>query len=180
MVPKYCFFTKGVGRHREKLQSFELALRSAEIEKYNLVNVSSIYPPGCKNISKKEGLTKLVPGQIVHVVMSRCQTSEPGRMLVAAVGAAIPGDKKMYGYISEHHAYGMSEREAADYSEDLAACMLASTLGLEFDEDVEWDERKEIWKFHRKTVKTKSITQVARGGKKNTWTTVIAACVLIF
>ena len=33
MIPKQIFFTKGVGRHKEYLQSFELALRDAGIEK---------------------------------------------------------------------------------------------------------------------------------------------------
>ena len=48
LVPKEMFFTKGVGKHREKLTSFELALRSAGIAACNLVRVSSIFPPGCR------------------------------------------------------------------------------------------------------------------------------------
>ena len=55
-MPKECFFTKGVGRHAQKLMSFELALRDAGIEKQNLVRVSSIYPTSCKIIPLKEGL----------------------------------------------------------------------------------------------------------------------------
>jgi type I restriction enzyme M protein len=53
------FFTKGVGRHKDYLQSFELALRSAGIEKCNLVTVSSIYPPGCKRIPAEDGVKQL-------------------------------------------------------------------------------------------------------------------------
>src|ERR1700727_1331818 len=45
MVPKRMFFTKGVGKHRERLTSFELALRDAGIAAQNLVRVSSIFPP---------------------------------------------------------------------------------------------------------------------------------------
>ena len=56
MAPKRIFFTKGVGRHRQKLASFEAALRDAGIEKFNLVYVSSIFPPSCKIITKEEGL----------------------------------------------------------------------------------------------------------------------------
>ena len=37
LLPKRMFFTKGVGYHRKKLQSFELALRDAGIEMLNLV-----------------------------------------------------------------------------------------------------------------------------------------------
>lgn len=54
MVPKKVFFTRGVGIHKDKLASFELALRKAGIEKCNLVYVSSIFPPECKIISKEE------------------------------------------------------------------------------------------------------------------------------
>ena len=38
-VPKKIFLTKGVGKHREKLSSFEMALRSAGIAQFNLVRV---------------------------------------------------------------------------------------------------------------------------------------------
>ncbi|HJU63692.1 MAG TPA: pyruvoyl-dependent arginine decarboxylase, partial [Candidatus Binatia bacterium] len=51
MIPKKCFFTKGVGVHKERLASFELALRTAGLAYCNLVLVSSIYPPFCKRIS---------------------------------------------------------------------------------------------------------------------------------
>src|SRR5271168_3346492 len=44
MVPSRMFFTKGVGKHRERLTSFELALRDAGIAAQNLVRVSSIFP----------------------------------------------------------------------------------------------------------------------------------------
>ncbi|PIR94717.1 pyruvoyl-dependent arginine decarboxylase, partial [Candidatus Falkowbacteria bacterium CG10_big_fil_rev_8_21_14_0_10_37_6] len=41
MIPRFCFFTKGAGAHKDRLASFETALRKAGIEKCNLVNVSS-------------------------------------------------------------------------------------------------------------------------------------------
>ena len=52
LVPSKMFITKGVGRHRERLVSFEMALRDAGIQAVNSVNVSSIFPPNCKMISK--------------------------------------------------------------------------------------------------------------------------------
>ena len=55
LVPTRIFFTKGVGRHKEELHAYELALRNAGIEKCNLVKVSSILPPNCKIIPKKTG-----------------------------------------------------------------------------------------------------------------------------
>lgn len=178
-VPKRIFFTNGVGTHTEELQSFELALRDAGIEKYNLVHVSSILPPGCKRISRKEGLKQLQPGEIVYCVLARCASNEPRRLLAASVGCAIPVDKKMYGYLSEHHAYGMTDQAAGDYAEDLAAAMLASTLGIEFDEDKSWDEKREIWKISGKIVRTSNITQSAIV-KKGYFTSVVAAAVFVF
>ena len=55
-VPSKLFFTRGVGVHKEKLSSFELALRSAGIAQFNLVRVSSIYPPECKIVTRAQGL----------------------------------------------------------------------------------------------------------------------------
>ncbi len=177
LVPRKIFFTKGVGHHKEELQSFELALRDAGLEKFNIVRVSSILPPGCKIISRNEGLGQLIPGQIVFCVLSKCSSNEPRRLLAASVGCAIPADKKSYGYLSEHHAFGQTEEIAGEYAEDMAAAMLASTLGIEFDEEKSWDRRREVWKLSGKIVKSTNITQSAI--VKNGYTTVIAAAVFI-
>ncbi len=176
-VPSKVFFTKGVGRHREQLTSFELSLRDAGIEKYNLVQVSSIFPPKCRIVKKEEGLKLLSPGEIVFVVMSRCQSDEPRRLIASSIGCALPSDRDVYGYLSEHHAYGQTEKVAGDYSEDLAAAMLASTLGIEFDEEKSWDEKKEVWKISGKIYRSFNITQSAI--VRDEYTTVIAAAVLV-
>ena len=178
LVPKRIFFTKGVGNHKEELHSFELALRDAGIEKCNLVQVSSILPPGCKIIPKAQGMKELQAGAITYCVMSRCCSNEPRRLIAASVGCAIPKDRNTYGYISEHHAFGETEKQAGDYAEDLAAAMLASTLGIDFDVDESWDEKKEIFKISGKIVKTTNAAQssVLKG---QGYTTVIAAAVFI-
>src|SRR6266404_4411099 len=123
MIPKKCFFTKGVGVHKEKLASFELALRSA--------------------------------------------------------GLAIPADQEQHGYLSEHHSFGETEEKAGEYAEDLAASMLATTLGIEFDPDTAWDERENLFKMSGKIVRTTNITQSAIGNKDGLWTTVFAACAFV-
>jgi arginine decarboxylase len=179
LVPKKVFLTKGVGVHKDKLQSFEKALRMAGIEKCNLVTVSSIFPPYCKVISRKEGIALLHPGQITFCVMARMEVNEPNRLIAASVGLAMPSDPSQYGYLSEHHAFGETDDKAGDYAEDLAACMLATTLGIEFDEDVRWDSRKELWKINEQIYKTRNITQSAEGNKKGLWTTVVAAAVFV-
>lgn len=178
-VPKRVFFTKGVGTHKQELTSFELALRDAGIEKCNLVQVSSIFPPGCKVISKSVGMTKLAPGQITFCVMSKLSSNEPRRLMAASVGCAIPTDRKLYGYLSEHHAFGQTDTVAGDYSEDLAAAMLASTLGIDLDENLGWDEKKEIYRISDKIVKTTNVTQSAIAKGDGKFTTVVAAAVMI-
>ena len=178
-VPKKMFFTKGVGRHREKLASFELALRDAGIAPYNLVRVSSIFPPHCKIVSRKQGVPLLKDGQIAFVVLADSATNEPNRLVAASIGVAIPADRRKYGYLSEHHSYGETEKVAGDYTEDLAAIMLSTTLGLDVDMSLKWDERKEIWKVGGEIVRTTAMTQTAIGDKKGWWTTAVSAAVLI-
>lgn len=178
-VPKNLFFTKGVGRHKEYLASFELALRDAKIEKFNLVSVSSIYPIGCKKITVEKGLEQLVPGQIVHAVMARNATNEPNRLIASSIGVALPKDKSMYGYLSEHHPFGQPEKVAGDYAEDLAASMLATTLGIDFNPDEAWNEKEQVFKMSGEIVNTFNITQSARGEKNGLWTTTVAAAILL-
>jgi arginine decarboxylase len=173
------FFTKGVGIHREKLASFELALRDAHIAHLNIVSVSSIFPPDCKIIAIEKGLIYLEPGEIVHCVMAREQINEPGRRIVASVGLALPSGSGQYGYLSEHHGFGQTEEEAGDYAEDLAASMLSSTLGVEFDPDKDYDERREVYKMSGKIVESQHFSQAALGAEGKLWTTVIAAAVFV-
>jgi arginine decarboxylase len=178
-VPTRLFFTKGVGRHKDYLQSFELALRDARIEICNLVTVSSIFPPGCRRISPEEGLKALQPGQITFAVMARNATNEPNRLVAASIGVALPADSSSYGYLSEHHPFGETDERAGEYAEDLAATMLATTLGVEFDSQMAWDEREKVYKMSGKIVRSFNITQSAEGHKDGIWTTVIACGILL-
>ena len=178
-VSKKMFLTKGVGRHREKLNSFEMALRDAGIAHFNIVRVSSIFPPGCKIIPKSQGLKYLRAGEVVFVVMSQSETNEPHRLIASSVGIAIPSKATSHGYLSEHHSYGQTEEVAGDYAEDLAAQMLATISGVEFDPETSYDERKEIWKISSEIYRTINVTQSAVGDKRGHWTTVVAAAVLI-
>ena len=179
MVPTKAFLTKGVGKHKDKLTSFELALRSAKIANYNLVTVSSIFPPRCKLVTVEKGISQFSPGEIVYCVMSKNSTNEPHRLIAASIGLAIPKEAGSYGYLSEHHSYGETEEQCGDYGEELAAEMLATTLGVEFDPEKSWDEKKEIYKISNKIVTTRHVAQTAVGDKNGLWTTVVTACVLI-
>ena len=177
LVASKMFLTKGVGVHKDKLASFELALRDAGVEHCNLVLISSIFPPGCKKVSKEEGVKLLKPGQIVFSAYDRNATNEPNRLIAASVGVAIPADSIQHGYLSEHNSFGESDQKAGEYAEDLAASMLATTLGIEFDPNQAGDEREQLYKMSGKIVRATNVTQSAIGNKDGFWTTVFAAAV---
>ncbi len=179
LIAQRVFLTKGVGTHKRKLASFEMSLRNAKIAEYNLVRVSSIYPPGTKLIPREQGLKHLVPGQIVFCVISDCATCEPGRRIAASVGIARPVDKKRYGYLSEHHSFGETAKQAGDFAEDLAAELLGSTMGLDINIDKAWNEKKEIYRFPKNIIKAKNVTTSATGNREGLWTTCVAACIFI-
>jgi arginine decarboxylase len=112
-------------------------------------------------------------------VMSENSTREPHRLIAASVGVAIPTDRNAFGYLSEHHSFGETEEVAGEYAEELAAEMLATTLGVEFDPDRSWNEKKEIYQISNKIVRTMHITQSAIGDKRGLWTTVLSAAILL-
>lgn len=179
-VPSKIFLTKGVGTHKHELRSFELALRDAGIEKCNLVTVSSILPPRCRIISRKQGEQMLQPGQITFAVLARISTNEPHRLIAASIGVAQPADEDAYGYLSELHAYGMNDTTAGEFAESMAAAMLASTQGIEFNEDESWDAQEKVFRLSGKIVRTSNCTQTAVGHPQGLYTTVVAAAICLF
>jgi len=179
LVPKSVFFVKGVGYHKTKLGSFEQALRNAGIAEYNLVKVSSILPPYCFEISKEDGLAQLRAGQVIYAVFSRASSNEYNRLISASIGVAKPADTRTYGYLSEHHEFGVKPEKSGEITEDLAAEMLATTLGVPFDPEANYDEKREIFRMDGKIVETKNITESATVREEGEWLTVLAAAVFI-
>lgn len=160
-VPKKVFFTCGAGSNSEELASFEMALRKASVECYNLVTVSSILPPQCRIISKEEGLRQLYPGSVVFTVMSRICSNEPHRRISASIGVAIPDNMEtQWGYFAEHHSFGKDREKAGQYAEKLAYDMYNSITD----------------KIPRKTL---NITETAVVDDAGDWTTVIAAAIFL-
>jgi arginine decarboxylase len=177
LVPTSVFLTSGVGVHRHRLTAFEFALRDADIEQQNLVTVSSILPPRCELIPRDVGVRELNPGEMTFCVLARAEADEAGRLIHASIGLARPADPAMYGYISEHHGFGMSSQASGDYAEDLAATMLASTLGVDFDPDAAWNERKKLYEYSNLIIDSMSITAATLGDAAGKWTCAIAAAV---
>jgi len=179
LVPKKVFFVAGSGYHKTKLASFEQALRDAGIEKYNLVRVSSILPPYCIEVHKDDGLGELDPGQIVYCVLAREESNEYNSIITASIGIAIPADKGHYGYLSEYSEIGKKPEEVGEIAEDMAAEMLATTLGVPFDPDLNYDEKREVFKMGGNIVETKNVTSHAKVKDNNEWACAIAAAIFI-
>ncbi len=179
LVAKKLFLTRGRGIHEDKLTSFEYALRDAGIAGTNLVLISSIFPPHARLISRREGLDMVKSGQILFTIYSKNQTNEPHRLCAASVGVAQPKDSSRYGYLSEYDSFGQNQKQAGDYAEDIAAQMLASSLGIPFDIDTSWDEKRQQWNISGEIYNTTNTTQIARGDRDGKWTTVFAAAVLL-
>ena len=111
--------------------------------------------------------------------MARNDTNEANRLVSSAIGLALPSVTEEYGYLSEHHAHGQTEKKTGEYAEDLAATMLATTLGIEFDVNAAWSEREQIYKASGKIIKTTNTCQSAEGDKNGLWTTTIAVAVFL-
>ncbi|MEF8848620.1 MAG: arginine decarboxylase, pyruvoyl-dependent [Candidatus Thermoplasmatota archaeon] len=163
-IPKKFFLTTGKGTHRYELQSFELALRDAGIEKCNLVKVSSIIPPECKQIERKIGINKIKPGQITYVVLSMNKTKEVEQTIGASIGIAKPSNKEKHGYIAEYRSIDESKDKIEKKARKIATTML-NTLQ---EKDLEKDE-----------IVTKSVSQTGKNIKPKFWHTVLAAAVFV-
>lgn len=178
LVPTHMFLTKGVGRHKYQLKSFEAALTLAGVAQQNLVQASSILPPKCKIISREKGTEMLTPGAINFCVMARADTNEHGRLVASSIGVAIPKDREKWGYLSEVHGHGMNSQQAGDMAEDLAATMLGTTLGMELDPDTAWSEKEQAYKSSGLFIRTTNITQTTKG-QEGLWTTTVALAMFL-
>ena len=179
MVPKKVFFVKGIGYHHSKLVSLEQALRSAGIEKFNLVKVTSILPPDCIEIAKESGLTELLPGQILHAVLSYTSSNKKDQMCAASVGVAKPKNKGDYGYLSEYQGFDEHPENIGAFAEKLATEMLATALGISFDSNANFNEKQEFFKINGKIIKTKNITESGTVRTEREWLTVLTAAIFI-
>lgn len=180
LVPKRIFFVKGKGfSTNSELRSFEEALRDARIEKFNIVRVSSIIPPYCKEVGKEEGLKELKAGQIIYSVMSKISSNKRDKVISASIGVAKPLKKEDYGYLSEKHSIDEDPKIVSKLTEELAVEMFATTHGYSIDSNVSFKENKEIFKDDKKILETKSITESTLVKIEGEWATVIAAAIFI-
>ena len=163
MIPKKLFLTKGKGFHKNKLQSFEIALRDAEIHQCNLVKVSSIIPPKCEIIARKEGLKSIKPGMVTYCVLSVCETKSFDEKIAAGIGLAYSDKKNVFGYIAEGMKHGKETTDLSKHVQKIATDMLKTVTNDKVTNDV----------LHHKNV-----VQTCKG-QKNKWATAVAAAVFL-
>lgn len=100
MIPKEFFITSGKAKSPvSELNAFDLALKKAGIGQCNLVPVSSILPPKCRNRKWR----KIPAGSITHAVIARMDGGE-GTTIGAGIAWAWESERK-YGLVAEAHGY---------------------------------------------------------------------------
>jgi arginine decarboxylase len=181
LIPKRFFLTKGIGIHEKQLRSREQALRDAGIEVCNLIKISSVVAPGCKRISREEGLKALYPGMMTFAVQALSATNEPDQIVTAGLGLAQPVDDNYHGYITEVEE--MMGIEAADVEQDvveMAVENLISSWGIKTDGDDVIRKGKKHYEFDGRKVEVDSLVASAKGHEDRLWTTVFVAAVYLF
>jgi len=178
IVPKQMFFTKGVGYHRNKLQALNQrfvmpASRSATLLRYRASsrrNVRlSLRPRGSRNSKQGKSPSLFLP-------RGDSGTKPSGFCIRRSCTTEKQEAIRLY---QRTPWFWPDSQEGFDFAEDLAATMLASTLGIELDPDKDWNERKMVYQVGERQFVSRSTAQTARGHKDSLWTTVIACAVML-
>lgn len=94
--PSNYILVSGVGNDKFQLVSFDKALFASKIANYNLVKVSSILPPNCKEAHE----VTVRQGTILFTAYASISSCEQG-IISAAVGVGIPQATDKIGVIME-------------------------------------------------------------------------------
>ncbi|GHV19802.1 pyruvoyl-dependent arginine decarboxylase [Spirochaetia bacterium] len=97
---QYFTISYGIGGHDNKLLCFDRALMNARFSNYNIVKVSSILPPGCKETHKLE----MAAGSVLYMAYASL-TSEKNECFASAVAVGIPDNNLNIGVIMEYSAF---------------------------------------------------------------------------
>jgi pyruvoyl-dependent arginine decarboxylase len=130
IVPRGFFVTSGVAHEgSSELNAFDLALKDAGITECNLVEVSSILPPGCQEM----GPVDIPKGAITFCVMARMAGTLGERIgagLTWAWGATAEGER--YGIVAEHH--GSSQEDEVQRMLRVKLERMAEVRGMRLEE----------------------------------------------
>ena len=104
-IPKTYFLVSGSSEGYTPLNAFDGALLNAGIGNTNLIKVTSIIPPHCKEIQP----ITFSQGSIVPTAYACISSDMPGEIISAAVAIALPKDGDQSGLIMEYSARGRRE-----------------------------------------------------------------------
>lgn len=181
IIPTKFFWTKGVGVHEKDMRAFEEALRDAGIHVCNLVKVSSVIPPGCKHISKEEGLKYIKPGQITFAIIAEAQTNEPGQIISCGIAKAQPKDQSEHGFLTEvESAIGRTAEDVEQDVTEMAIENLISQWNKKFDAEKVYRKGKKNYSVEGVDFSVDSIVQSAQGAEKNQYTVIVTVAVFIY
>jgi len=101
-IPTKFFLVSGIGEGNTPLTAFDRALLNAGIANTNLLKVTSILPPYCREVKP----VRLPFGALVPVVYALKISSTRDELITATVGVGIPVDKSKPGLIMEYSCIG--------------------------------------------------------------------------
>lgn len=181
IIPTKFFFTKGKGVHQKGMRAFEEALKDAGVHTCNFIKTSSVIPPGCQLISKEEGIKLLHPGQITFAIMARSQTNEPGQIISAGIGMAMPKDRAQHGFLTEvEEAIGRTAEDVEQDVIEMAIEILIAQTNPKFDAEKVFRRGKKNYSIEGRDILADSVVQSAQGAEKNQFTVVVALAVFIY
>jgi len=126
MIPKEFFVTSGKATSStSELNAFDSALKNAGIAQCNLVSVSSVLPPRCRETKLKQ----MPIGAITHAVVAR-MNAEGEATIGAGIAWAWEKDKK-YGIVAEAH--GCMDQEILEETLEWKVREMAKIREIEID-----------------------------------------------
>jgi arginine decarboxylase len=99
-TPNKYFLVKGSGHGNTLLNAFDFALLNAGVGDTNLIRMSSILPPACKEIER----VKLPGGALVPLAYAEISSNNTGATISAAVAVGVPVNDEEPGVIMEYEA----------------------------------------------------------------------------
>lgn len=106
-TPTKFTLVSGFAEGKSRLNAFDNALLKSGIGDLNLLKVSSVLPPGAREVAQLQ----IPPGSLVPTAYGAIESREPGQLIAAAVGVGM-GEPGESGVIMEFS--GLCSQKVAD------------------------------------------------------------------
>lgn len=98
-TPDVFCLVRGASEGHTRLNAFDNALINAGVGDTNLMRVSSILPPGARQMDIRDA--RLPKGGLIPLAYATMDSTTPGRIISSAVAVGIPEDPEEAGVIME-------------------------------------------------------------------------------